>query len=103
MPVGNGPFKMSEPWKHDQYIKVVANGDYYGKKPNIDGVDFMIFKDLETAYREFQAGNLDFTQIPDGQIEAAKTSVRRLRGRLHRPAGQGRSARSRDGDLLPHA
>ena len=74
MPVGNGPFKMSEPWKHDQYIKVVANGDYYGKKPNIDGVDFMIFKDLETAYREFQAGNLDFTQIPDGQIEAAKTS-----------------------------
>ena len=74
MPVGNGPFKMSEPWKHDQYIKVVANADYYGKKPNIDGVDFMIFKDLETAYREFQAGNLDFTQIPDGQIEAAKTS-----------------------------
>lgn len=72
MPVGNGPFKMSEPWKHDQYIKVVRNDSYYGKKANIDGVDFMIFKDLETAYREFQAGNLDFTQIPDGQIEAAK-------------------------------
>ena len=74
MPVGNGPFKMSEPWKHDQYVKVVRNDDYYGKKANIDGVDFMIFKDLETAYREFQAGNLDFTQIPDGQIEAAKTT-----------------------------
>jgi oligopeptide transport system substrate-binding protein len=74
MPVGNGPFKMSEPWKHDQYIKVVANADYYGKKPNIDGVDFMVFKDIETAYREFQAGNIDFTQIPDGQIESAKTS-----------------------------
>jgi oligopeptide transport system substrate-binding protein len=74
MPVGNGPFKMSEPWKHDQYIKVVRNDDYYGKKANLDGVDFMIFKDIETAYREFQAGNLDFTQIPDGQIEAAKTA-----------------------------
>ena len=24
MPIGNGPFKMSEPWKHDQYIKIVA-------------------------------------------------------------------------------
>jgi len=74
MPVGNGPFKMSEPWAHDQYIKVVRNDDYYGEKANVDGVDFMIFKDIETAYREFQAGNLDFTQIPDGQIETAKTS-----------------------------
>jgi peptide/nickel transport system substrate-binding protein/oligopeptide transport system substrate-binding protein len=73
MPVGNGPFKMSEPWKHDQYIKVVANGDYYGEKANIDGVNFMIFKDQDTAYREFQAGTIDFTQIPDGQIETAKT------------------------------
>ena len=30
MPIGNGPFKMAEPWKHDQYIKVVRNDDYYG-------------------------------------------------------------------------
>ena len=33
MPVGNGPFKMAEPWKHNQYIKVVANDNYYGDKP----------------------------------------------------------------------
>ncbi len=72
MPVGNGPFKMSEPWKHDQYVKIVRNDDYYGEKANVDGVDFMIFKDQETAYREFQAGTIDFTQIPDGQIETAK-------------------------------
>lgn len=72
MPVGNGPFKMSEPWKHDQYIKVVRNDDYYGTKANLDGVDFQIFKDVNTAYREFQAGNLDFTQIAEGQIAAAK-------------------------------
>jgi peptide/nickel transport system substrate-binding protein/oligopeptide transport system substrate-binding protein len=74
MPVGNGPFKMAEPWKHDQYIKVVRNDDYYGAKAYLDGVNFQIFKDQDTAYREFQAGNLDFTQIPDGQIEAAKAA-----------------------------
>jgi peptide/nickel transport system substrate-binding protein/oligopeptide transport system substrate-binding protein len=72
MPVGNGPFKMSEPWKRDQYIKVVRNDDYYGTKALLDGVNFQIFKDLDTAYREFQAGTLDFTQIPDGQIATAK-------------------------------
>ena len=74
MPVGNGPFKMSEPWKHDQYVKVVANADYYGTKANVDGVDFKIFKDVDTAYREFQAGTLDFTSIADGQIESAKSA-----------------------------
>lgn len=74
MPVGCGPFKMAEPWKHDQYIKMVRNDDYYGTKANIDGVDFMIYKDQDTAYREFQAGNIDFCPIPDGQIQAAKTT-----------------------------
>jgi oligopeptide transport system substrate-binding protein len=71
MPVGNGPFKMSEPWKRNQYIKVVANQDYYGKKPNIDGIDFMIFKDPNTAYTEFEAGTLDFAQIGEGKIKDA--------------------------------
>ena len=72
MPVGNGPFKMSEPWKHDQFIKTVRNDDYYGPKANLDGVNWMIFKDEATAFREFQAGTIDFTSIPSGQVKAAK-------------------------------
>jgi peptide/nickel transport system substrate-binding protein/oligopeptide transport system substrate-binding protein len=71
MPVGNGPFKMAEPWKHSQYIKVVANENYWGTKPNIDGVEFKIFKDVETAYTEFEAGTLDFTQVGEGKIKDA--------------------------------
>jgi oligopeptide transport system substrate-binding protein len=69
MPVGNGPFKMAEPWKHDQYIKVVRNDDYSGTLPLLDGIDFMIFKDPNTAFTEFEAGTLDFTQIADGKIK----------------------------------
>jgi len=71
MPVGNGPFKMSEPWKHEQYIKVVRNDNFYGDKPFLDGVDFKIYKDTEAAYTDFQAGNLDFSPIGTGQIKAA--------------------------------
>ena len=70
MPIGNGPFKMSEPWIHNQAINVVRNDDYYGKKPYLDGVAFKIFKDPETAYTDFEAGNLDFTQITTGKIQA---------------------------------
>jgi len=72
MPVGNGPFKLTEPWKHNQYIKVAKVADYWGDEPNIDGVDFKIYKDPETGYRDFQAGNLDFVVIPEGQIESTK-------------------------------
>ena len=74
-PVGNGPFMMAPgtKWEHDQSIQLVKNPNYYGAKSNIDGIDFKIFKDPETAFLEFQAGNLDFTQIPTGQIQATKT------------------------------
>lgn len=68
-PVGNGPFMMAEPWNHNQGIKIVRFDDYYGTPANVDGVDFKIFKDEETAFLEFKAGNLDFTSIPGGQIE----------------------------------
>ncbi len=70
MPIGNGPFKMSEPWADDQYVKVEKFDEYYGQEPYIDGIDFMILADQDTAYLEFQAGNMDFVQIPTGQIQA---------------------------------
>ncbi len=71
MPQGNGPFKMAEPWKHNQYVKVVRNDNYAGEAALLDGVEFKIFKDPETAYTEFEAGNLDFTQIGEGKIKDA--------------------------------
>ena len=69
MPIGNGPFKMAEPWQHDQYIKVVRFDDYYGQKAHADGIDFMIFNDDETAFMEFEAGNLDMAVIPSGRVK----------------------------------
>jgi ABC-type transport system substrate-binding protein len=71
-PVGNGPFMMDGPWQHDQLIKVVRFDDYYGDKALLDGVNFQVFQDEETAFLEFRAGNVDFTHIPPGQIEATK-------------------------------
>ena len=70
-PVGNGPFKMEGKWEHDQYIKVTRFDDYYGEVANLDGVDFMIIDEIDTAYREFDAGNLDFTDIPLGRMKEA--------------------------------
>lgn len=71
-PIGNGPFKMDGSWEDGQEINVVRNDDYYGEKAKLDGVHFAIFKDVETAYKEFQAGNLDVSEVPVAQIDAAK-------------------------------
>ncbi len=74
MPVGNGPFKMAEPWKHNQFIKIVRNDKYAGAKPLLDSVLFKIYKDSEAAYTDFVAGNLDFTPIGTGKIKSAIAS-----------------------------
>lgn len=70
-PIGNGPFKMDGKWESGQYIKVVRNEDYYGTKPKLAGIEFSIQKAPDTAYREFEAGNMDFAQIPTGKVKNA--------------------------------
>lgn len=72
-PIGNGPFMMAEPWAHDQYIKLVKFDQYGGAdKPLIDGIDMTIFQDEETAFLEFRAGNLDYADVPSGQMKAVQ-------------------------------
>lgn len=73
-PIGNGPFKMDEAWKHNQYINLVKFDDYYGDAPKVDSVYCSIQKDPNTAYKEFQAGSIDFAQIPTGKIKECQDS-----------------------------
>lgn len=68
-PIGNGPFKMEGTWVADQYIDLVRFDDYYAGPAKIDEIYFSIQKDPNTAFREFEAGNLDFTDIPAGRIQ----------------------------------
>ena len=71
-PVGNGPFQMDGKWEDGQEINLKKFDDYYGDKAKIDAIHFNVQKDVETAYKEFQAGNLDVCDVPVAQIDAAK-------------------------------
>jgi ABC-type transport system substrate-binding protein len=75
--IGNGPFKMAEPWKHDQYIKLVRNDNYFGgfekHKAYLDGINFVISKDTETAFAGFEAGAADTADIPPGRYADVQT------------------------------
>lgn len=71
-PIGNGPFKLKEPWQHNQSITLVRNDGYYGTKALLDEVNFKILADQDTAYLEWQAGNLEWTRIPPAKLDEAK-------------------------------
>ncbi|AEB07351.1 extracellular solute-binding protein family 5 [Coriobacterium glomerans PW2] len=71
-PIGNGPFKMKDKWVTGQYIEIERNDDYYGDKATIDGVYFSIQKSPETAFTEFESGNIDFTNIPTAKLKDIK-------------------------------
>jgi ABC-type oligopeptide transport system substrate-binding subunit len=71
-PVGNGPYMMDGSWDHDVGIKTVRFEDYAGTPGNADAIEFRIYSDPDTAYRDVQAGGLDMTEVPPEQIEAAK-------------------------------
>ena len=70
--IGNGPFKMAEPWKRGQYIKMVRNEDYWGgisgHKAYLDGVEFKIVKDELAALNVFESGQADITGTVAGRF-----------------------------------
>ncbi len=73
-PIGNGPYQMAEPWARGQYIRVERFEDYAGEPaPSADAVEFRIYEEIDTAYNDLLAGNLDvMDQVPSAQIDAAE-------------------------------
>lgn len=76
-PIGNGPFmlKPGTKWEHNQRISLVRNDGYFRSKPNLDGIEFIIFAgagSLDAQYRAFQAGEADFTRVPAALIKQAE-------------------------------
>ncbi|HEV3364991.1 MAG TPA: ABC transporter substrate-binding protein, partial [Acidimicrobiia bacterium] len=76
-PIGNGPFmlKPSLGWEHEKRISLVRNDSYFGAKPHLDGIEFVIFAHGTPApapYPAFQAGELDVASVPIGIRRAAE-------------------------------
>lgn len=86
MPVGNGPFKMKEPWRHDQGISLVRNDSYFGDKAHLDEVAITILPTqgaVEAEYKGAQSGQFDFARIPPALIPQAKAEFEPKGGFSH--------------------
>jgi oligopeptide transport system substrate-binding protein len=72
-PIGNGPYMMDGSWNHDQNINVVTYADYAGEPGNADAIEYRIYAEINTAYTDLIAGNLDVMDtIPPEQLASAK-------------------------------
>jgi peptide/nickel transport system substrate-binding protein len=72
-PVGSGPFKFDE-WRSSQYIRLVRNENYYGKKPYLDRIIFRVIEDDAVALNALKAGDLDEMRVTQIQWERQTNS-----------------------------
>jgi len=70
-PVGSGPF-VFDSWLRNERITVTANADYFGGRPKLDRIIFMVFDDEKTRFENFKSGALEHCDIPPSQIEEVR-------------------------------
>lgn len=71
-PIGNGPFKFDSR-EANTNIKISRYDKYPGKTPEIKGVEFKIYNELETAYQDLVSGEIDFmNQVPPSALAGDK-------------------------------
>jgi oligopeptide transport system substrate-binding protein len=72
---GYGPYTLKE-WSHDYNLTLIKNPFWPGTKEvpqaKIDEIQYK-FLDTSTALAEFEAGNLDISGIPTGDMDRIKT------------------------------
>ncbi|MFW5994818.1 MAG: ABC transporter substrate-binding protein [Spirochaetia bacterium] len=62
---GTGPFVLEE-YATDQTARFVANEDYWGGEPALDGIELIFFDDDQSQLDAFRSGALDFIiKVPD--------------------------------------
>ena len=73
-PIGTGPYMVSK-WVHNQEIDLVKNPAWWNKSatngPFVDTIHMPEFTDPSTEWLAFQAGNIDFTSVPTGQVQSS--------------------------------
>ncbi|MFE0325730.1 ABC transporter substrate-binding protein [Streptomyces sp. NPDC058960] len=76
-PIGNGPFMMKGKVKHNQEIDTVKYDKYPdASKIEVKGVDFKIYSNLDTAYKDLVAGNLDIDiNVPTSGLPTYKKDL----------------------------
>jgi oligopeptide transport system substrate-binding protein len=76
-PIGNGPYKADGEFVPSQGFTVSRYEDYAGEeKGNADSIEFRVIADINTAYNELLAGNLDIVDgLPPEVLQTAEDDL----------------------------
>jgi len=69
---GDGPFKV-QTFTHGTNIVIVPNPNYYGAKPQLTKLIYPFYKQQDTVYKAYEAGQVDYSGVPSANLAAAKT------------------------------
>lgn len=76
--VGNGPFRMANPWEKGKAITLARSDNYFGgasnRKANVDRVEFRVSDGLDAAFTDFESGNGQVGRIPPGRFQELQNS-----------------------------
>jgi peptide/nickel transport system substrate-binding protein/oligopeptide transport system substrate-binding protein len=73
--IGMGPYRLEGEWKVGEDIKLTKWPEYQGVQPQADKLTYRFIPNGDTAYNEFLAGNIDFTQVPATKTKSFKTDA----------------------------
>ena len=77
-PIGTGPFKFVE-WRKGNYLRLIANENYWRGKPKADGIEYKFISDPSAAYAAMQTGAIDlFPNFPSPESFAALSDNKQL-------------------------
>lgn len=72
-PIGNGPWKVSKEFVEAQGMTLVGYDSYAGvDRPRASELEFVVFSDLDTAYKEVMGGGIDVARVPNDAVRTAK-------------------------------
>lgn len=76
MPIGNGMFKMAQPWEHEKSIKLVRNDDYgAGPKAFLDAIEITITANgSQDELDGFKNGQFDWARMPTPQLTTSRST-----------------------------
>lgn len=68
-PIGNGEYQMVGEWEHNEQVLMERYEDWPGEtQDGPDEIDWQLYSEAETAYRDVQAGGLDVIEEVPAQL-----------------------------------
>src|SRR5699024_469266 len=71
-PIGTGAFTFGE-WKQGQYVKFIANENYYKGRPYLDSITRKEVPDSNAMMAQFKAGEIDMLSVSSEDIAEAES------------------------------